>query len=44
VEFRVYCKKAILTQGYFVKHFIFLKRILSQRSRKFSIIKSNPLN
>jgi hypothetical protein len=28
-------QKAILMQGYFVKHFIFLKHILSQRSRKF---------
>jgi hypothetical protein len=28
-------KEQYLMQGYFVKHFIFLKHILSQRSRKF---------
>ena len=37
-------KEQYLMQGYFVKHFIFSKRILFQKSRKFFNIEQNPLD
>jgi hypothetical protein len=37
-------KQQYLMQVYFVKHFVFAKRILSKRSRKFFSVGQNPLD